>query len=244
MRKLAIALLFMIFLVQFTSASLGNFQQRDCVEIKTILNSTSVNISTISYPNSSVAVSNQIMTQIGATTFNFTFCDTATIGNYIYDYVDDEGNFFVNDFTITKNGFDISTGESILYIGLFIANLIVFILFLILAIITPFENVTEVQKNGKIAITKITKSKYMKIVACWLAYGSFLYFITLLTGVTQNYINFDELKSLMTNIYTFFYYTGFGVTTATLWLLFYFGWMDIIFNKEIIKSGKVLMNKI
>ncbi len=244
MKKLVIGLIFLIFLINLTSGSLGSFEQRECVEIKTILNTTAVNISTISFPNSSIAVSNQVMTLSGASTFNFTFCETATIGKYIYDYVDTEGQVFVNDFTITKNGFDITTSEAILYIGLFVANLIVFMLFLTLAIITPAENVTEVQNNGKIAIIKITKTKYMKVVASWLAYGSFLYFITLLTGITQNYINFIELKSLMTNLYTFFYFLGFGVTVSSLWLIFYWGWFDIVLNKEIIKSGKAYLNSV
>ena len=244
MKKLILSLLVIILFINFTSASLGTFEQRQCVDIKTILNTTSVNISTISYPNLSTAVSNQQMTLLGSQTFNFSFCDTATIGTYIYDYIDGEDNVFVNDFVITKNGFDITTGESLLYMGLLFANLIVFSLFLFVAITTPFDNVTELQGSSTMVVLKVTKSKYMKIIASWLSYGAFLWFITLLTGITQNYINFVELKILMTNLYTFFYFLGFGVTAGMLWLVFYWTWKDILFNKEIIKSGKAVMRKL
>ncbi len=244
MKKFILSILVVIIFITFTSASLGTFQQRDCVEIKTILNTTTVNISTISFPNSSIAVSNKIMTLIGTSTFNFTFCDTAIIGVYIYDYIDAEENFFVNDFTITKNGFDIKTSEALLYFGLLLANLIIFSLFLFVAITTPFDNLTDIDGRSTEIVIKVTKTKYMKIIASWLAYGSFLWFITLLTGITQNYINFVELKTLMTNLYTFFYFLGFGVTVALLWLMFYWIWKDIVFNREIIKSGKALIRKL
>lgn len=244
MKKYILSILVVILLITFTAASLGTFQQRDCIEIKTILNTTSVNISTINYPNSSLAISNKEMTLIGTSTFNFSFCDTETIGTYNYDYIDAEENFFVNDFTITKNGFDITTSEALLYFALLLANLIIFALFLFVAITTPFDNVTELEGRSTEIVIKVTKSKYMKIIASWLAYGSFLWFITLLTGITQNYINFVELKILMTNLYTFFYFLGFGVTVALLWLIFYWSWKDIVFNREIIKSGKALMRKL
>ena len=243
MKRYLLSLMFILLCLNFTSGLLGTFQQRECVDIKTILNTTSVNISTINYPNMTVAVSNQAMTQIGTTTFNYSFCDTQTIGTYVYDYVDEEENVYVNSFIITKNGFEITTGAALLYFYLFIAVLIIFSLFLFIAIITPFDNITEVQKNGTTAVVQVTKSKYMKIIAAWLAYGSFLWFITLLTGITQNYINFIELKMMMTNLYTFFYFLGYGVTVAFLWLIFYWSWMDIVFNRQIIKSGKALLNK-
>lgn len=243
MKKYILSLLVIILFITFSSASLGSFQQRECVEIKTILNATSVNISTISFPNSTIAISNQPMTLTGTSTFNFTFCDTAEFGAYIYDYVDNDGNVFVNDFIITKNGFVITTGESLLYLALFIANLIVFSLFLFVTITTPFDNITELEGSSTMVVIKVTKSKYMKMIAGWLCYGSFLWFITFLTGITQNYINFVELKSLMTNLYTFFYFLGFGVTMAILWLIFYWAWKDIVFNREIIKSGKAILRK-
>lgn len=111
------------FLILFSIASvdarLGNFPKGECVDIKTILNVTTVNISTISYPNTSIAVSNQIMEKNGQT-FNYTFCDTDETGTYIYDYFDGGGNVFVNDFIITPNKNGLSLYDSIVRIFLII----------------------------------------------------------------------------------------------------------------------------
>lgn len=85
------------------SANLGVYKQGDCVNIKTILNSTWVNISSISYPNSTLVVSNKAMTK-QSLTFNYSFCQTQPIGNYVYDYYDDGGNYYVNNFEITSTG--------------------------------------------------------------------------------------------------------------------------------------------
>lgn len=103
MKKIFIFISF-ILLINLVSASLGTFKQNECVDIKTILNTTSVNISTISNPSSTVIISNQEMTKL-ASTFNYTFCNTTDIGIYIYDYFDAEGNVYVNDFEISPSGF-------------------------------------------------------------------------------------------------------------------------------------------
>jgi hypothetical protein len=100
----------------FTSASLGTFKQYDCVNIKTILNTSAVTLSTLNYPNNSLIVSGQPMTALGKT-FNYTTCATSALGTYTYDYNDTQGNVYVNDFMITPNGqlMDIS-GSILLFI--------------------------------------------------------------------------------------------------------------------------------
>ena len=104
-RKGILVILVMIFSLAFISASLGTFQQGDCVEIKTILNTSSVTLSTLSYPlDGGIAKSNIAMQNIAGKTFNYTFCDTPTIGTYVYDYYDADGNVYVNDFDITASG--------------------------------------------------------------------------------------------------------------------------------------------
>jgi len=101
--KILISIIMLILITSLASASLGVFKQNECVQIRTILNTSSVNISTINYPNSSLAVSNKAMTKTSLT-FNYTFCNTSDLGTYIYDYFDAEGNVYVNDFEITSNG--------------------------------------------------------------------------------------------------------------------------------------------
>lgn len=108
MKKITSFLILGIFIIAFApfvNATLPDIASGDCISIKTILNSSSVNISTVSYPNSTMIIINEEMTK-NAQTFNYSFCNTNELGNYIYDYFDNEGNVYVNDFNVT------STGES------------------------------------------------------------------------------------------------------------------------------------
>lgn len=223
-------------------ARLGNFIIGECVEIRTISNSSFVNISNIAFVNGTSAVSNQAMDQSGKT-FNFTFCGTQEIGTYIYDFFDAEGNVFVNDFLISPLGDEIDTGSSIIYIIILTTLAIFFSLFLMIAIHTPFDNIGEQTRSG-FAITKVTKTKYVKLVAIWITYGIFLWFVVVVTGLTNNYIKFEALKTLTTNLYLFFNVIGFGLSVGIIWLLFLNLWKDIILNKTILREGKALVKSI
>jgi len=127
--KLSLILLtltLLVYLMPSNLASLGTFKQNECLEIKTILNTSAVNISTISYPNSIIAISNQAMTKQGFT-FNYTFCNTSLLGNYIYDYFDSEGVVYVNDFTISPNGSEFTIQQALIFIVLFAFFLLILI---------------------------------------------------------------------------------------------------------------------
>lgn len=96
-------LFYFIVLVTLVSGSLGTFKSGECLQIKTILNSSSATISTITLPNSTMLILDEAMTQNGKT-FNYTFCSTDLTGTYVYDYYSAEGNVYVNDFDITLSG--------------------------------------------------------------------------------------------------------------------------------------------
>lgn len=113
--------LFVLMLIPLATAGLGTFKQNSCVDIKTILNSSWANISSISYPNSTVAYSNVGMTKSGQT-FNYTFCNTSDMGTYTYDYFDNNGDVYVNDFIVNFNGSDAPSGTLVaIFIVLFCA---------------------------------------------------------------------------------------------------------------------------
>lgn len=101
---LSVYFLVILFLISFASADLGTFKQFDCVNLRTISNSTAVNLSSISLPNSTTFYPDAVMTKNGKT-FTFQYCNTTLIGTYIYDFYDVEGNDFVNSFNITASGF-------------------------------------------------------------------------------------------------------------------------------------------
>jgi len=126
-KKIILTIILGIFLISMASASLPPVEQNVCIQIKTILNTTSVNISTITYPNETTLFLNQDMTK-NALTFNYTFCGTDTIGIYIYDYFDAELNTYVNDFKVTPDGKEFTTQNSISYLGFILIILFTFFL--------------------------------------------------------------------------------------------------------------------
>lgn len=115
--------IFILVFAPFVNATLPDVKAGECITIKTILNTSSVNISTISYPNQTIAISNKLMLKT-AQTFTYEFCDTNELGNYVYDYFDDEGKVYVNDFNVTSTG----TDGSNLYIILLTCLAIIFFL--------------------------------------------------------------------------------------------------------------------
>lgn len=104
MKKLFLILLLGIVLIASVSATLPDVPQFECVQLRTISNSSTVTLSSVTYPNETTISIDTAMTQNGRT-FNYTFCNTFEIGNYVYDYYDAEGEVFVNDFNVTPDGF-------------------------------------------------------------------------------------------------------------------------------------------
>lgn len=100
-----IILLMGVWMIGLTSASLGSFQQNDCVPIVTNLNASTVNISILTNPspNPSIVLQNVEMTKNG-NSFNYTFCDTSKRGIYTYGYTDQDGNNYSNSFSIGDPG--------------------------------------------------------------------------------------------------------------------------------------------
>ena len=116
-----IAMLFVIFLSGITSASLGRFNQDDCVPIVTNLNATTVNLSILTSPspNPHIILTNVVMSKSGDS-FNYTFCNTTIRGIYTYGYCDNNGNCYSNSFEVGDPGITV-----LLIIGL--VMMIVFI---------------------------------------------------------------------------------------------------------------------
>jgi hypothetical protein len=104
---LIIAGIFLISLVSANQQTLGVFKQGDCVELLQLCSSCSyVNILSVTYPNTSSGVINSAMTKNGGR-YNYTFCDTWLLGNYIVNGIGDvdaTDTVFAYDFEITPSG--------------------------------------------------------------------------------------------------------------------------------------------
>ncbi len=118
MKKILLVLILGIFLISLASAeiqTLGTFKRYESIGlIQTCSNCTYNNISNILYPDSSIALSENVMTKSG-TSYNYTFSNTSELGEYIINgFGDPDGektawnyNLFVTETGITdKSIFD------------------------------------------------------------------------------------------------------------------------------------------
>ena len=108
--KILFIFLAIIIFITFISAetqTLGVFKQGDCVQLMQICSNCSYNnISSVLYPNSTLASGEVAMIKTG-TNFAYTFCNTSMLGKYIVNgFGDVEGyvTVWAYDFNITTTG--------------------------------------------------------------------------------------------------------------------------------------------
>jgi len=135
-----IGILYLIALVSplgYAEDSIGTYQQDSCVEIKQTCSSCSyVNIS-VSYPNSTRAITNQNMSLIGSGSWVYEFCNTSNLGRYNVmgeGDIDGSAESFATYFKITPSGSDdLSSGSGLALIGSLSMIVIVGIFFFVLS---------------------------------------------------------------------------------------------------------------
>jgi len=146
-KKLIVGIFLILLVIPILSATtIGTAKRGECINLYQICeNCTSNNISTILYPNTTVAVSNVNMTR-DDTYYNYTFCETGILGQYIvngYGDLDGQKTSWVYNFEVTGTGFEFSQARSTFSLG----ALGLLILFFILTIITipklPHGNTTD-----------------------------------------------------------------------------------------------------
>lgn len=196
-----------VLMIGIASASYGTFKQNSCIQIKIISNSSLVNISSISYPNSSTAISDSPMTKI-AKTFNYTFCNTTVLGNYIYDYYDNLGNIYVNDFKITYNGEDITIQQSYFYIIALI--FLVLLLFGTVFIINKLPSKDETDEDG--LVIHVSMLKHFRFVLWMFVWFMSMAIVFIISNIGIAYLQNPMIGNLFFVVYRLmFYFTIIGV---------------------------------
>jgi len=135
MNKLMYTLILGIFLLSLTSVtaldSLGTFKQNTDVRVAQVCSdATFINISSIAYPNGSVAVSNIEMTSAGSGEYYYLFDDTSQLGRYDVRGISDGcENTFATYFIITESGNDNPEGLVIVVYSILFFALLAWMLF-------------------------------------------------------------------------------------------------------------------
>jgi len=129
---LLIGILF-INLISSEQTTLGVFKQNTCVELIQICADCSfVNITSVRYPNSTLALATMIkMTKTG-TEYNYSFCNTSFVGKYIvngFGDVDGTNTIFNYDFEITPSGVSLTVAQGGISIGILISIVVLMFFF-------------------------------------------------------------------------------------------------------------------
>jgi len=99
-----------------SSTSLGTFEKDSCITLHQVCsNCTYVNLTGILYPNGTWQYLNEEMTKEGSD-YNYTFCSTSTLGNYIYSTKGDPNGIEDSEpirFSITPTGIEQTTSQGI-----------------------------------------------------------------------------------------------------------------------------------
>jgi hypothetical protein len=182
MNKLFLTFLIAIFLFAFVSPaslpSLGTFEQGQTVRITQVCSdATYINISSVSYPNSTIAVSNIEMTSAGSGEFYYDFTSTNPLGRYDVRQISDGcEKTFAYYFEINLSGIQKDT-------TLIVSN--IFLILLILVVIYVLHDKYK-GANYKDSNKKIGQSHtgnwgrtFMKTLGNNLMRNSFLWYYSL-----------------------------------------------------------------
>lgn len=200
------------FLISFISASdLGTFKRGECINLHQICdNCTYVNLTSITYPNSTILEVGELMTKRGVD-YNYTFCnDTTVIGEFIYNTCGDQDGSEICEnikFSINAIGKETTDARSDaagrgIYVLFGIATL-----FFLGFLFTPSEK-TLIDEEGRIKIvgSNITmKWSFFLLSVFFIMLGVNITFISIYNDIGDTQIGaiFDKLAAISTYMYWF-----------------------------------------
>lgn len=207
-KKVILCIIILLFtMVTLVQSDLGTYQQNKCLDVKGKINDSSANV-TIYYPNSSIAVNNQLMSQITGEIFNYTFCYTTTTGIYIYDYCDSNGeNCVENSFMITPTGDRLDQAQGIMYIFVLISMIGIFIFTVWGSIKLPFRN----ERNSDYEVIKIEWKKYLKLFSISIAYVTLIWIIFLGWNLSWGYLQMEGIGIFFKYLFYLFFALSFPI---------------------------------
>jgi len=231
MKKIILFLLFGVFLISLVGAtqeSLGTYKQNTCVElIQTCGNCTYNNISTVKFPNSSTALLNVAMTR-DDTYYNYTFCNTSTLGTYIvngFGDLDGEKIVWSYGFVITYTGKELSSASSTFYIVLFGVFIFLFLITIFGIDKLPGSNATDEEGT----IIKISYLKYFRSVLWFVAWMFIVAILYISSSIGLAYLE----DTLFANFLFTLFRISFGLTLPIVVIWFVWIFAKIFDDKKI-----------
>lgn len=240
------SIIFSILLISFVSADniffLGCFKQNSIVNLpQSCTNCTYSNISSVTYPNSSIAVSNISMTQVSNKYFIYPFILSSNLGLHVGDGSLDQNDAqgpikrFTYSFLITKDGNCPDTSSGINYLILTSAVFILFGLGLYFSITIPYHNLRD--PEGK--RVQIVKIKYIKLFVIMITYSLFSWLINILLSMSNNFLGFANFSGFLNGIFRIIISASYPFITIIFVLIIYNFFKDINLKKQMEDMGRV-----
>jgi len=188
MKKLLLTFILGMFLISSISAldNLGTFKQNDCVRIvQTCATCSYVNISSVSYPNSSIAIANKEMSDAGDGEWYYDFCNTSLIGRYD---VRGKGDL---------SGTDTSFATSFIYLGLIGLLIFLFVVNIIVIPMLPSDN----NRDEEGVLISVNQLKYLRPILYVTAYFLLMSIIYTSSNVALAYMGTTMFGSFLFMIF-------------------------------------------
>lgn len=192
-----------IILLSMISAqgSLGGKERGQCIELpQTCANCTYNNITSILYPNSTEALSEVAMTKDN-TEYNYTFCDTTTLGTYIVNGKGDpdgDTEVWVYEFEITPTGNQLNSSQGFMYIFMLIVMIGLLLFSLYGSLKIPWQN----ERNMVGEVLRINWKKYLKMFSIGMSYVFLLWVVFLAWNLSWAYLQMQGLSTFFRYVYT------------------------------------------
>jgi len=217
--KLSLVLLVVLIIPLVMATTIGITKANDCINLPQVCeNCTSNNISTILYPNKTIAKINISMSK-DDTYYNYSFCNTSTLGEYIVNGVGDLDGVrtsWAYNFEVTGTGFEFNQSRSTFYIG---SLAVLVFLFVITVIMIPkIPNGNDTDSFGM--VISINKLKYIRPVLYGIAYSLLLAITFLVSNVATAYMGSSLVADLFFVIYQLMYWMM--IPMIFIWFAWFF----------------------
>jgi len=233
MNKKYLFLILGIFLISLVSAEINNYQPikaGQCITIKqTCASCTYVNFS-LSYPNSTLALTNQGMNNVGGGTWTSNFCNTTQLGRYDItgsgDLSGTDTSFNVLYFEVTTTGKELTSAKATSYTIILIISILVFLGLLWFGFAMPSKNKTDEMTGYIFALNNL---KYLKYTLLGFAYTTLVWISYFIWMISYSFLDFGFLTDI--------FRVGFIFLTVLIFPLFILYTYIIIVN--IVKDRKI-----
>lgn len=216
--KFAIAFMLLIGILFFiglhmVNAELNMVKSGNCINLRVLSNC--LTISLIEVSNNQTFFINSSMTHLGGQTFNYSFCNTSSLGIYTFSWddpcIDCSFGGCGNSFTSTITGSDLTISKAVTYILIFVISFLIFVGLLLFGMMLPSKNNSDEMTGYIIAVSNL---KYLKLLSLAFAYLVALFICFFSWNVSYNYLDI----SFITTIFQFLS-IGLAVTLLPLFIL-------------------------